>query len=295
MSNTIDEAFIRQYETDVHMVFQRQGSYLLSSIRHKPNVLGKSTTFQVVGKGAATTKARHGTITPMNANHAPVEVTLADFYAGDWVDKLDEAKINIDERMVIARTGARALGRKIDELVTTALDGTTNTLTGGLVGTSTAQMRADLLEFVEAIVSNDVDPEEGLTYGLLTPRAYAVAMTIEEFASADFVEDKPFAEGQPVRRWRQWGGVKWKSHTGLPGVGTATAKSFIYHHDAVGFASQNLSGDSENPDSVQADITWHGDRAAHFVNHMMAGGAKLIDDTGVIEATFDDTTTVPTS
>lgn len=295
MTATIDAAFVRQYETDVHDVFQRKGSYLLSSIRHKPNVLGKSTTFQVAGTGEATTKARHGTITPMNANRAPVEVTLADFYAGDWVDKLDEAKINIDERMVIARTGARAVGRKIDSLITTALDGTTNTLTGDLVGSSAAQMRADLLEFVEAIVSNDVDLDDEMVYGLLTPRAHAVAMTIDEFASSDFVEDKPFAEGAPVRRWRMWNGVKWKAHTGLPGVGTSGAKCFVYHHDAVGFASQNLSGDMENPESVQADITWHGDRAAHFVNHMMAGGAKLIDDTGVIEATFDDTTTVPTS
>lgn len=295
MSTSITEAFIRQYEQDVHDVFQRQGSYLLSTVRHKPNVLGKSTTFQVVGKGSATTKARHGTITPMNATHTSVEVTLADFYAGDWVDKLDEAKINIDERMVIARTGARALGRKIDDLIVTELDSTTNTLSGNLSASSTAQMRADLLEFIEALTSNDVDVEDGMVYGLLTPRAYACAMTIEEFASADYVDDKPFTQGAPVRRWRMWGGVKWKAHTGLPGKGTASAKCFVYHHDGIGFGSQNLSGDMENPQSVSADITWHGDRAAHFVNHMMSGGSKLIDDTGVIEATFDDTSAVPVS
>ena len=32
----------------------------------------------------------------------------------------------------------------------------------------------------------------------------------------------------------------------------------------------------------RADITWHGDRAAHFVNTMMSQGAALVDGTGVV-------------
>src|SRR3546814_8774167 len=51
------------------------------------------------------------------------EVQLADYYAGDWVDRLDELKTNIDERMVVANAGAYALGRKTDELVIAGLDG----------------------------------------------------------------------------------------------------------------------------------------------------------------------------
>jgi hypothetical protein len=46
---------------------------------------------------------------------------------------------------------------------------------------------------------------------------------------------------------------------------------------------------------VAADITWHGDRASWFVNHMMSGGAVLIDDTGVIEALWDDSAAIVTS
>jgi hypothetical protein len=43
---------------------------------------------------------------------------------------------------------------------------------------------------------------------------------------------------------------------------------------------------------VSADITWHGDRAAHFVNHLMSGNAVMIDDTGVIEGNYDDTAAI---
>jgi hypothetical protein len=47
--------------------------------------------------------------------------------------------------------------------------------------------------------------------------------------------------------------------------------------------------------SVGADITWHGDRAAHFVNHAMSGNSVMIDDGGVIEGNVDDTAAIPAS
>ena len=87
MSTTITNAFTRQYEKDVHHVFQRMGGYLRPTVRLKSGVVGKSTTFQKIGTGVATTKARHGIITPMNQTHTAIECTLADFYAGDWVDR----------------------------------------------------------------------------------------------------------------------------------------------------------------------------------------------------------------
>jgi hypothetical protein len=33
---------------------------------------------------------------------------------------------------------------------------------------------------------------------------------------------------------------------------------------------------------VKSDISWHGDRAAHFVSNMMSQGAALIDADGVV-------------
>ena len=76
----------------------------------------------------------------MNLDHTNVECTLEDYYAGDWVDHLDELKTNIDERQVIANAGAYALGRKSDEMIITALDGaTTNVIADGNVGLTKRQ------------------------------------------------------------------------------------------------------------------------------------------------------------
>ncbi len=53
----------------------------------------------------------------MNVDHEPVECQLTDFYAGDWVDKLDEIKTNVDERTIVTHAGAHALRRKTDEVI----------------------------------------------------------------------------------------------------------------------------------------------------------------------------------
>ena len=277
MSTSIDLSFVKQFEREVHEAYQRRGSLLRGTVRTKNNVRGASTTFQKVGKGAATTKARHGQITPMNASHDPIECQLADFYAGDWVDKLDELKTNHDEREVVANAGAWGLGRKTDELVLTAA-GATTSFVGDFTG---AMTRTLFLESVEALNGADV-PNDGGRFGLLSPRQWSVAMTINEFASADFVgKDLPFVKAAGSRTWL---GVNWIMHTGLTGVGTNQTRCLLYHRTAIGHA---VGAD------VMTDITWHGDRAAHFVNNMMSQGACLIDPEGVVEIRVNDTLAIP--
>ena len=135
MATSIDQAFIKQFEREVHEAYQRQGSKLRNMVRTINNVNGSSAVFQKVGKGTASTKSTHGMVPVMNLDHSNVEVTLQDFYAGDWVDRLDKLKTNIDERQIIAGAGAFALGRKTDELIITALDGAaTNTIAAGATG-----------------------------------------------------------------------------------------------------------------------------------------------------------------
>ena len=293
MSTTIDQAFVRQYESEVHHLFQRQGGYLRPAVRVKDNIVGSSTTFQKIGQGIATTKARHGVITPMNQDHTAVTCTLADFYAGDWVDKLDEAKINHDERMAIAMGGAWALGRKVDDQIITALD-TTTTTGATWVYTSVQSVENSLLASVRLLDSANV-PNDGQRFCALTPHAYSAAMKVESFASADYVAvgNQPFEQGAPAMTWRRWMNVLWTVHTGLGGIGTSSALGFIWHKYAAGYATGNHAGNAAQNQAVSADITWHGDRAAHFVNHMMSGGACLIEAAGVYELDLDDSAALP--
>lgn len=265
MPNSIELAFVKQFEREVHEAYQRMGSKLRPTVRSKSEVRGASTTFQRVGKGSAATKARHGQVPVMNIDHSPVECLLTDFYAGDWVDKLDELKINIDERQVIANAGAYALGRKTDELILAALAAASLEAGADTDGLT----RAKVLEAFEMLGEADV-PDDGQRTAVVGWKQWSDLLTIEEFASSDYVgaDELPW-RGTQAKRWL---GTLWLPHSGLPLAGSVRT-CFWYHKTAVGHASGA---------DVEVDITWHGDRAAHFVNNMMSQGACLIDDAGVI-------------
>lgn len=59
MATTIDQAFIKQFEREVHDAYQRQGSKLRNTVRTINKVKGSSAVFQKVGKGTASTKSTH--------------------------------------------------------------------------------------------------------------------------------------------------------------------------------------------------------------------------------------------
>jgi len=297
MSTSIDTGFINSYEAKVHEIFQRRGSCLKDAVTLKPGIVGSTANFHKVGTGTATTKARHGTITPMNQTHTAPSATLADFYAADWVDRLDEAKTNMDVRDTIASGGAMALGRKVDSQITTVLD-TTTEATITLTVTSLVNIRATAVQFAEAAWANDV-PNDGNVYAVVTPRYWSQLMLLDQFQNADFVgaDGQVFRDGPDIGMgaWKRWMGIKWKMQTGLPGAGTATAKCFIWHKTALGYAIADAARNVAGANEVTASIQYHNDRDANFVSHAMSGQAVLIDTTGVIEGNLDDTTAIATS
>ena len=274
MSTTLDQAFIKQFEREVHEAYQRQGSKLRNTVRTLSNVNGSSAVFQKVGKGTASTKSTHGMVPVMNLDHTSVEATLQDFYAGDWVDRLEELKTNIDERQVIAAAGANALGRKTDELIITALaTGSTNNIADGNTGLT----KTKILQAFESFGDNDV-PDDGNRFCIVGWKQWNQLLSLDEFVRAEYVgtENLPFST---ITQAKMWLGTIFIPHSGLP-VASDIRSCFWYHKTAIGHAAAS---------DIQTDISWHGDRAAHFVNNMMSQGAALIDDAGVIKIDCDET------
>lgn len=266
MSTNIDQGFVKQFEAEVFESYQRMGSKLRGTVRNSSGVVGATTTFQKIGKGLAQTKARHGAVPVMNLDRSTVEVTLQDYYAGDWIDRFDELKTNVDERQVIANAGAYALGRKTDELIITELNKTTNTIAASASGLTLDKIQ----EAFETLGAADV-PDDGESFVVVGWKQWSDLLSLKEFASTDYVgaDQLPYQQTMMTKRWL---GALWIPHAGLPeDAGVRTC--FWYHKTAVGHASGA---------DVTTDISWHGDKASHFVNNMMSQGAGLIDDTGVM-------------
>jgi len=268
MSTSIDTAFIQQFESEVHTAYQRTGSKLRGTVRFKSGLQGSSTNFQKVGTGIAATKGRHGEVPVMNVTHTVVNCPVADYYAGDWVDQLDELKTNIDERMVVANAGAYALGRKTDSLVVASLDSTSTSVAANATGLD----KTKVLKSFEIINLNDV-PDDGERFFVVGPQQWNNLLNITEFANSQYVgegSELPFTLGVTAK---QWLGATFFQFTGLTKSST-TRKCHLFHRSSVGLA---VGAD------VKSDITWHGDRAAHFINNSMSMGSVLIDTRGAVE------------
>ena len=265
MSVSIDQVFVKQFEADVHLAYQQMGTKLRATVRSKSGVVGASTTFQKVGSGTASTKSRHGIVPVMNLNHEPVECVLQDYYAGDWVDALDELKTNVDERRVVASAGAYALGRKTDELIVNAMKQSTNS-----VGDYSTGLTKDLiLSALEVLNQNDV-PDDGRRFAVVGVHQWNELLSMDEFVSADYVGDNlPLISGGATKKWL---GITWVLYNDLP-LATSNRDCFMYHATSIGHACGQ---------EVKTDISWHGERAAHFISNSMSQGAVLIDNAGIV-------------
>ena len=202
---SISTSFIEEFESGVHMAYQRMGSKLRNTVRTRNGVKNK-TTFQKIGKGFATTKATHGSIAPMNLAHTNVNVTLEDYFAGEWVDDLDQLRINHDEMMVAQQSGAYALGRKTDELIlnqmtttTSAHDETTNGIT-----------IAWCLELMEKFGNNEV-PDDGKRFVAVGWEQWSQLMSLDQFSRSNYVgeNDLPFPNGMTAKNWLGFMWFRW--------------------------------------------------------------------------------------
>ena len=202
MSTSISTAFIKQFEAEVHMAYQRMGSKLANTVRQTKNVKGSQARFQKVGKGTAVTK------------------------------NLDELKTNIDERQVLAQSAAAALGRQTDQLIIDVLDAGSNS--ANIVHGSAALTLAKALTTYETFGEADV-PDDGQRYFVVSPAGWADLLQLDQFSRAEYVGEGelPYAGGMTAKRWL---GFLFFTHSGLT-LASTTRDCHAYHKSAIGLAT----------------------------------------------------------
>lgn len=270
MTATIDQAFIKQFEAEVHMAYQRMGSKLKNMVRNVSNVKGSTVQFQKVAKGSASTKARHAEVVAMNSVHSNVTATLSDFYAADYVDKLDELKVNIDERNIVAQNAAYALGRKTDEIITDTFDAGATALANNSAGTTTGMNLDKAQNVFETFGNNDV-PDDGQRYWVVGPKQWSDLLDIDQFSRAEYIgeADLPYKGGMTAKRWLSF---MWMGFSGLPTSGSTDRHTMAFHKSSLGLGVGS---------DVRTEVNYIPEKVAHLTTSYMSMGAVLIDGDGV--------------
>ena len=268
MASTITNAFITQFEAEVHMAYQRMGAKLKSLVRTVNGVNGSTVKFQKLAKGTATTKARHAEVVAMNSVHSNVTATLADYYAADYIDKLDELKVNIDERGVLARNAAYALGRKTDAVIVAVLDAATS-IAANINSSATGMTLIKAQNMLTVFGNNDV-PDDNQRYWAVGPEQWGDLLGIQQFASQDYVgsADLPFLSGEQTAK--RWMGFLLFSHSGLTLSGS-DRKNLAFHKSSTGLG---IGAD------VKTEINYIPEKVSHLITSMLSLGAVLVDGDG---------------
>lgn len=272
MAITVQDSFITQFGDEVKHSYQLS-SRLLGAVRKREGVVGSVANFQKLGSVAAYTKSRNADLTVLEPAHSQVPVTLVDHYATVLVDDLDLLKTNVDIKMEYVKTVSYAIGKKIDEIIITAL-------TAGAIATPTnsgAMSVARLLEVKKAFDNGSVPSEDrNLIVGAATMEDL---LAITAVTSSDFNTVKALVQGD----MDTFMGFKFNqvpdSYLTLNTVPTPdTRVNLAFHRDALGMAIGA---------NMKTFVEWSTDKHAWWIKAVCSMGAAIVDTAGVIEFEVD--------
>lgn len=264
MAITVSASFITQYGDEVTQLSQQKPSKLIDTVRTHRDVTGSAYNFQKLGSVTANTKARGADITGLEPLHTQVTATLADYYAGIYIEKMDQLKTNVDLRKEYVDAGASAINRAIDDVIVSALALGTNTITTAAGGWTYAKH----MEALTKLASADVDEED--RYFIFSPNQLSAILSEVKMISGDYAlaQLEPLWKGGTAEVF----GATAIMSTRLPySAGVRTC--FYYNKKAVGLAI------GQAPTTM---IDWVPQKVSHLTNTTVSLGAVIVDPAGLV-------------
>ncbi len=273
-----DTAYQVMYRDEWIAGFERSQSPLRRTVTTEAMIKGRQAVFLVATSGGASavTRGNNGLIPARLDNLTQSTVTLTESH-----DLSQKTGFNLfagqsDQRAIMQAMNQKVIARAIDAKIITIMA----TATVAVNATASIMTKQLVNRALTTLYNNDVE-NDGAVYGALTPAAWAHLSDIPDFASADYVNNKPNVEGAPTTmEMKRWLGVTWYTHTGLPNAGASTAKCFIYHRNSIGHAYD--SGD------VQAMADYEREQDYSWSRATIYDGALLLQNEGIVYINHDD-------
>ncbi len=285
MNTQVEAWFERAYIKGATHVLQSRGFLLKGTTRDPDRVQAKEVRWRIAGRGEA--EEMSDTVEDakvMNAGRDYVDGTLKDYQAAEYMRHPDLNKMSENEQGVIQTTGARALGRKFDNVHFEEFDGqAANIATIGDGSTHISIM--DVREGEDDILGEGVNDLTEM-FCPLPAYAFSQLMLWKQFSSSDYNgPDYPLAK---MTERRKWGSVTYfkapnelftyDTGRGKDAWRTATwFQSYMWLKSCVGFATNY---------EMQSRITWENPKTAWFFNNWMPACVKTILPAGVKRMKF---------
>lgn len=276
MSNTLSTVAVTEFDSMVKHAYQN-ASLLRNAVTVRNNVVGDTYKFRAMGKGTASARGTTSTdVSPMDVAHSLVTATLSNYVAPEYTDIFDQAEVNFDEKQELAQTIAGALGRRLDDIVISAMDAATPAAT---VGTGTTALAAeDLIDAKVELVKGGVGSAD--LYCAISGAGLAGLLADEKVSSADYQNVKALVNGE-VNTFAGFNVIVIEDRTvgGLTTTSDVTA-GYAFAKDAIGLA---IGVDNKTA------IDYVPEKVSYLCNGMLKAGAAVRDTAGLIQINYDAT------
>lgn len=279
-----------QYRQEFIAGFAQRQSLLRDCVTRESVVKGNQATFLVAAtSGTAVTRGVNGYIPYGDNSNTQVTATLVEKHAPYEMTGFNIFQSQSDQRAILQMNSMSIINRDIDlvilaELANATLDtGTATTASLTMVSKAKAQLQ------------NNGVPFDGQIYAVVSAAFMEYLQQIPSFASADYVNVKPFASPANLNAsspnasgqgWYEWNGVKWIVSSLISGVGTSAEECYMFHRNAIGHAVNSGDINAMIGYDEKQDLSWSRASLYH--------GAKILQNTGIVNMNHDGSAFVAT-
>jgi len=276
MSVSLSNAFVTLFDAEVKQAYQGKAQ-LVGAVRARRGVEGSTVKFPKVGRGVATPRISQTDVTPLNVGFSSVTLTLQDWNAAEYSDIFSQAKVNFDERQELVQVVAAAMGRRQDQLILDALNGSSTALTvANSIGGSNTNLNVAKLREAKRLLDKGNVPFDGRH---IIVHANGIASLLSETAvtSSDFNTVKALVQGE-INTFLgfQFHVLGDRTEGGLPIDGSSDRTCFAFHSMAIGYGEGI---------GMRTEINYIPEKTSWLVNEVFSAGAIAIDAEGIVSIT----------
>lgn len=268
------EAAMIQYRREFVASFEQRVSALKMATTKESMVSGNQATFLVSGSGGdtAVTRGVNGLIPYSNPTNTQVTATLAEKHAGYELTSFNIFASQGDQKRIMQEASMSVINRDIDLTILAELANATQDFGSGVATLNTVVGAKVILGNAQVNTS-----ESDNMFAVVSPAFMGYLMQVREFASAEYVDVKPFAGAS--KQYLRWMGINWIESPLVTGLGTSSEICYMFHRNALGYAvrvgeeSVSIGYEDKQDSSWSRATTYH--------------AAKILQNTGIVKITHD--------
>lgn len=278
MAFTVDQSYVQQFSANVHMLLEREGSFLRNFVNVE-SIVGEKAFFERLGSLEVSEVTSIGSLTDYaDAEHSRRMLIPTQYSKAVLTDILVDQRVLIDPKNKYARRLAAAMGRQLDADIIAALIGSA---AEGKDGSSTVALPSSqkivdggvgltiekLITAKKKFVGNNY---RGKLYCVINEEALEDLLLENEIQSADYNSIKALVAGDI----NTFMGMQFIIHTDSQLAG----KAIVFGEDALnlGIGKDMMIRMDELPDRNYAHQIWC----------FMSFGAVRMEEELVVEISF---------